>query len=97
MFKKIMTLLTQKEKKLSEEKTLNFLKMLSMTETQEISCTDVYTLIDQYVEKKRRGEDVSAIMPKVKHHLDMCRDCFEEYEALMAALDFEEGIQTERA
>ncbi len=97
MLKKIMTLLTPKEKKLSEEKTLNFLKMLNMTETQEISCTDVYALIDQYVEKKRRGEDVSTIMPKVKHHLDMCRDCFEEYEALMAALDFEERIQTERA
>ncbi|HIE24903.1 MAG TPA: hypothetical protein EYP74_02770 [Anaerolineales bacterium] len=76
---------------MKEEKTINFLKMLDMTESQEISCMDVYELIDEYVELKRRGEDVSELMPKVKHHLDMCRDCFEEYEALMVALDFEDA------
>ncbi len=71
---------------------VKFLKMLEMTEEQELSCEEVYELIDQFVELQARGEDVEKAMPLVKHHLDMCRGCFEEYEALVAALAFEESL-----
>ena len=80
-----------KKKKMEENAamTVNFLEMLEMTEEQELTCDEVHELIDQYVELKQRGENVEEIMPLVKHHLDICRDCFEEYEALLAALEFE--------
>ncbi|MCP4139801.1 MAG: hypothetical protein GY755_05840 [Chloroflexi bacterium] len=91
MIKKIINWLMPKKKKMEENAamTANFLKMLEMTKEDEHSCSDVYELLDQFVELKMRGADVEKIMPKVKHHLDMCKDCFEEYEALMAALEFE--------
>ncbi len=83
------------KKDLSEKSsamTMQLLQSLAMTKDEEYSCDDAHALIDQYVEAKKRGEDVEKLMPLVKHHLDMCRDCFEEYEALMAALDFEVDI-----
>ena len=72
--------------------TVHLLRSLAMTKEEEYSCDDVHALLDEFVELKLRGENVEELMPLVKHHLDMCRDCFEEYEALMAALEFEKTI-----
>ncbi len=76
----------------SSAMTIQLLQALAMTKEDELSCSDIYSLLDQFVEIKTRGGDVEKLKPMVKHHLDMCRDCFEEYEALMTALEFEETI-----
>lgn len=68
------------------------LLMLDQTQEEEYSCDEVYELLDQYVEAVQRGDDVTQLMPLVKHHLDMCVDCHEEYEALLNIL---EGSPTE--
>ena len=57
------------------------------TQEVEYDCGEVYQLLDQYVEMVNRGEDASELMPLVKHHLDMCKDCHEEYAALMRVLE----------
>ena len=94
IFEKIMNWIRPQKAPSQEESamTVQLLQTLAMTKEEEYSCGDVHDLIDQYVEIKRRGEDVEQLMPLVKHHLDMCRECFEEYEALIAALEFEEAI-----
>ena len=90
MIKRFFYWLSPKKRKMEKAAmTVKFLKMLAMTKEDEHSCADVYELLDQFVELKVRGADVEKLMPKVKHHLDMCKDCFEEYEALLAALEFE--------
>jgi len=73
----------------STEALQKMLQMLDQTQEEEYSCDEVYQLLDQYAEAVERGEDVAQMMPLVKHHLDMCRDCHEEYEAL---LDILEGV-----
>ncbi|MBC8335388.1 MAG: hypothetical protein ISR59_12485 [Anaerolineales bacterium] len=78
--------------KKSSSMTVNLLKKLIMTNEYELPCDEVHFLVDQYAEMKLRGDDVEGLMPMVKHHLDMCRDCLEEYEALVAALEFEENL-----
>jgi hypothetical protein len=94
MIKKLFRWFKPKQEKMKEDAamTVQFLHMLEMTEEQEFSCEAVHELLDQFVELKRRGENVETLMPLVKHHLDICRECFEEYEALMAALAFEESL-----
>ena len=72
--------------------TMQLLQMLDITHDDELSCGEVNDLIDQYVELKQRGANVESLMPLVKHHLDLCRECFDEYEALMAVLEFEEAL-----
>lgn len=57
-----------------------------MSEEQEISCDDVFSVLDQFVEAVKRGENPLLLMPLVRQHLDMCPDCREEYEALLRML-----------
>jgi hypothetical protein len=57
-------------------------RMVENTDEVEIGCDEVFELLDQYVELEARGEDVAYLLPMVKRHLDRCRDCHEEYEAL---------------
>ena len=58
------------------------LRSVSMTEEDEISCDDVFNLLDQFAEMIERGEDAAQLMPLVQKHLDLCPDCREEYESL---------------
>ncbi|MEW5941517.1 MAG: hypothetical protein AB1750_17775 [Chloroflexota bacterium] len=62
------------------------LQSLARTEEREISCDDVFAVLDQFVEAVLRGENVLLLMPLVRQHLDMCPDCREEYEALLRML-----------
>lgn len=66
----------------ASEKMQKMMTMLANTEEQELTCDEVYALLDEFVELAARGEDVAALMPLVKHHLDMCPDCQEEYRVL---------------
>jgi hypothetical protein len=65
---------------------VKMLQSLAMTKEDEISCDDVYAVLDEFAEAVRRGENVLLLMPLVRHHLDMCPDCREEYEALLRML-----------
>jgi len=72
------------------EKLLN---KLAITEEQEISCDDVHEILDQFAEMELRGENVSALMPLVQRHLDLCPDCHDEHDTLIQALEFEKQMQ----
>ena len=63
------------------------MKMISNTREEEIDCEEVYNVVDVYAEAVARGEDPAEILPLVKHHLEMCAPCLEEYEALMRILE----------
>ncbi len=56
--------------------------MLSATREEELTCDEVFALLDQFTELAEQGEDVAQLMPLVQHHLDMCDDCREEYKVL---------------
>ena len=58
------------------------LTMLANTQDVELTCDDVFALLDQFAELAAQGEDVAQLMPMVKQHLDMCEDCREEYRVL---------------
>lgn len=49
----------------------------------ELTCDEVFALIDAYTERAARGEDVAHLMPLVHAHLEMCPDCREQYQALL--------------
>jgi len=61
-------------------------RALANTESDEIACEECFEELDRFVELVRAGKPVEELMPKVKGHLERCRDCREEYEALLTAL-----------
>jgi len=73
----------------SHEMIKGILEILTKTHEEELDCGEAYELLDQFVEAKVRGEDLSEVMPMVLRHLDLCRDCFEEYEALLRIIEAE--------
>jgi len=62
------------------------MQMVSMTEEQELTCDEVFALVDQFAELVQQGQDASGLMPMVQKHLDLCPDCREEYESLLAMM-----------
>jgi hypothetical protein len=58
------------------------LTMLSNTQDVEMTCDEVFSILDQFTELAARGEDVAQLMPLIQQHLDMCEDCREEYKVL---------------
>ncbi len=62
------------------------LVQLDSTQEVELTCDEVLALLDQFAEAYLRGEDVARLMPLVKHHIDMCADCHEEFDALVRIL-----------
>ena len=59
---------------------------LANTQAQELSCDEVYALLDVFADKVSRGEDAASLMPLIQHHLEMCPDCREEYETLLRSM-----------
>lgn len=71
---------------LPSEKMQKMMAMLSNTRDVELSCDEVFDLLDQFAELAAQGEDVRKLMPLVQQHLDMCEDCREEYRVLESIL-----------
>ena len=64
------------------ERMKKMMAMLSATREEELTCDEVFALLDQFTELAAQGEDVAQLMPLVQRHLDMCDDCREEYRVL---------------
>ena len=59
-----------------------WLQKIDRTEDEEISCSECFDLVSHFVEVELTGQDAAAQMPQLKHHLDQCAACHEEYETL---------------
>ncbi len=56
------------------------------TREDEIGCDDCFNELDRFVEVKLKGKNAAQAMPLVQHHLEMCPDCREEFQALLEAI-----------
>ena len=60
---------------------------IEKTDPEELTCDEVFALVDEYAEASQRGEDVASLKPLIRHHLDLCHECDEEYHALLRILE----------
>lgn len=74
------------QKELPQETVLGIMRVLDTMPEEEISCEDLYTRLDEYVEREVDTNDAAHIMPVIREHLDLCPECCEEYEALLDIL-----------
>lgn len=85
-FKKVIRRL-RGEPEFTENAVKDLMRRLQNTHEEELSCDEVFALVDEYAEANQRGEDVASLKPLIRHHLDMCRECDEEYQALLQVLE----------
>ena len=62
------------------------MREIADTFEEEIGCNECFEQLDRFVEMKLSGLDAAQAMPLVQEHLDICGECREEFEALLAAL-----------
>jgi len=62
------------------------LREIVITRPDEIGCDECFQQVDRFVELVLDGKNAAEALPLVQDHLERCRDCREEYEALLAAL-----------
>lgn len=66
------------------------------TRPDEIGCEECLAHMDRFVEMMLDGKDPAEAMPLVQDHLERCRDCHEEFEALLKALRHLQGSRGSR-
>jgi hypothetical protein len=59
---------------------------IATTRPDEIGCDRCFEEMDQFVEMTLAGKNAAEALPLVQDHLLRCKDCREEFEALLAAL-----------
>ena len=52
----------------------------------EIGCDECFEQLDRFVDMRLLGLDPAQAMPLVQEHLEICGECREEFEALLASL-----------
>ncbi len=62
------------------------LHLLCDTRDDELSCEEVFTRLDEYVDCLISHKQVMENTPLVEHHLGLCADCRDELRALQLAL-----------
>lgn len=62
------------------------MKMIAGTRLDEIDCDACFEQVGRFAELAMAGRSAAEALPLVQQHLEQCRDCREEFEALLAAL-----------
>jgi len=71
----------------SNEAVLGFLRVLEEVRVEELTCDEIFTKLDEYVEMEADTKDAAHLMPLIREHLDICTECCEEYEALLHVIE----------
>jgi len=70
----------------SEDMMRKLIEQIALTQERELDCGEVFAILDQYTEAIIAGGDVLEQFALVIQHLELCPDCLEEYQALLAVL-----------
>lgn len=72
-----------------QSKIERLLRLVQDTADQELSCTECFDLLPQYVDLEVAGEAPATRLPAFAQHVAQCGVCREEYETLrdLARLD----------
>ncbi|MBV6450997.1 MAG: hypothetical protein MHPDNHAH_01724 [Anaerolineales bacterium] len=69
------------------EAVLGFLRVLEEVRATDLTCDEIYSKLDEYVERQADRHDAAELMPLIREHLDLCPECCEEYEALLKVIE----------
>ena len=67
------------------------LRLIGLTRDDEIDCERCLALVAEFAERELAGRSVPAGLEAVAHHLSICAECREEFEALLQALEAVDG------
>ncbi len=76
---------------LSKKEIDNLMRQVGLTKDSEINCEQCLAIVAEFAEHQLAGKSVAEGLTAIEHHLSICGECREEYEALLRTLDASEG------
>jgi hypothetical protein len=76
---------------LTNQEIDGLMQLVSLTKDDEIDCEQCLAAVAEFAEQQLAGRSISAGLEAVAHHLSICGECREEYEALLKTLDTLDG------
>ncbi len=76
---------------LSKKEIDGLLRLIGLTTDDEIDCERCLALVAEFAERELAGRTIPAGLEAVAHHLSICAECREEFEALLQALKAMDG------
>ncbi len=67
----------------------HWVKRVQDTKDEEINCSECLEQVSRYVDIELATGDAAQVMPRVKHHLDQCKVCREEFMILRELSELE--------
>ena len=71
---------------LSFQQITNLIELAVTTKDDSLGCDGCLELIDQFAQAELDGTTIPQALECVRIHLEQCKCCKDEYEALMIAL-----------
>lgn len=71
---------------LSKNELEELLRLVGLTEEDEIDCDECLARVAELAEREPADKSIPERLKAVQHHLAVCAECREEYEALQEAL-----------
>ena len=71
---------------LSKEEIDGLLRTVGLTKDDEINCEQCLAIVAEFAELELAGKSIPDGLKVVEHHLSICAECREEYEALQRVL-----------
>ncbi len=57
------------------------------TRDDELGCDECFEELDRFIDLTLSGKNAAGMFPLVQAHLNRCRDCREEFEALLSIVE----------
>ena len=72
---------------LSKKQLDGLMRLVGLTKNDEINCEQCVAVVAEFAELQLSGKSIAEVFQAVEHHLSICDECREEYEALLKTLD----------
>ena len=72
--------------KVEPNRVKRMVRAILSSHEDEIGCDDCFEEVDRFVDMTLAGRNAAEAMPLVADHLQRCRDCRDEFEALLHVL-----------
>jgi len=71
---------------LSRQELDRLIKAISLTRRDELPCGECLKELAEFAETHLEGRSAPEGLEAIEHHLAICAECHEEYQALLTAL-----------
>ncbi|HCB13820.1 MAG TPA: hypothetical protein DEP36_09680 [Gammaproteobacteria bacterium] len=71
---------------LSTHEINKLMQLIGLTKDDEIDCEQCLSLVAEFAERELAGKSIPDGLKAVAHHLTLCAECHEEYQALQRVL-----------